>query len=344
MAGEKIDIILPNRIGDSILTLPAILCLKQLRDEYGPGDRQYLLLTHLPLTEILKSLNLFEVIRFDRGAKMRSWLRQADKAYFLSTTSKNLGYYSKLSHGLRLPNKWHIRYSANLPYLSFPDQVTVLPANLVEFLKSQFALSNYAIKHFGICLELGYTVEQIRRTFRFDPASSTFSDDFFDWKPPLSSRYLVFCMEAASGRKKHNADRRWKEEHFIDLAETAHEKYGVHAAFIGINDYPALPDKPYFHDFRQKLTLKRTALLLHYSAGYVGNDTGPLHLANLMKKNSIGIYMREVALLNYEPLFPELTAKFLNPGAPAEIYPALDNLLLQTNSIGRVTLRDFKQQ
>jgi ADP-heptose:LPS heptosyltransferase len=205
-----------------------------------------------------------------------------------------------------------------------------LPEDLVKFLKSQFALSNFAIKHFGICLELGYTVEQIRRTFRFDSTSFSFSDDFFDWKPPLSSSYLVFCMEAASGRKKHNADRRWKEEYFIDLAETAHEKYGVHAAFIGINDFPALPDKPYFHDFRQKLSLKKTALLLHYSAGYVGNDTGPLHLSNLMKKHSIGIYMREVALLNYEPLYPELTARFLNPKDPAAIYPALDNLLLQT--------------
>ena len=53
-------------------------------------------------------------------------------------------------------------------------------------------------------------------------------------------------------------------------------------------------------------------------------------MSNLMKKNSIEIYMREVALLNYEPLFPELTARFLNPMNPAEIYPALDNLLSHT--------------
>ena len=330
MAGEKIDIILPNRIGDSIMTLPAILCLKQLWEEYGPSHRQYLLLTHLPLTEILKSLNLIEVIRIDRAAKIKSWFRLADKAFFLSTTSRNLGYCSKLSHGLRLPNKRHIRYSVNMPYLSYPDQVTVLPESLVEFLKSQFALSNYSIKHFGICLELGYTVEQIRLTFRFDPTRLSFPDDFFDWKPTVSSRFLVFCMEAASGRKRHNADRRWKEDNFIDLAETAHEKYGVLAAFIGINNIPVLPDKPYFHDFRQKLSLKRTALLLHYSSGYVGNDTGPLHLSNLMKKNSIGIYLREVDMLNNGPLFPELTTRFLNPRDPAEIYPALDNLLLQT--------------
>jgi ADP-heptose:LPS heptosyltransferase len=174
-------------------------------------------------------------------------------------------------------------------------------------------------------------VEQVRQAFHFGLSELTFSDEFFDWKPAVDSKYLVFCMEAASGSRKRNSDRRWKEECFLELAEVTHEKYGLDAAFIGINDLPKLPDKPYLLDFRGKLSLKQTAQLLHYSCGYLGNDTGPLHLSNLMKKNSIGIYMREVAILNYGPLFPQLTIKFLKPERADDIYSALEKLVSKTD-------------
>jgi ADP-heptose:LPS heptosyltransferase len=324
---DKIDIILPNRIGDTILTLPAIYCLKQLQEKYGADDAEYKLVTHLPLMEILQSLNLFKVIQISFKAKINSWLAPADKAFFLSTTSKNIGYRSRISHGLRMPNKKHIRYSVNLPYLSYPIPENVLPEELTSFLKSKFRFSGYTIRHLGLCLELGYTVDQIQDVFRFDRTYLSFNDGLFDWKPPMNAKYLVFCMEAASNSKKVNADRRWNEEHFFDLAETAHGKYGKQAAFIGINNVPELPDKPYFIDFRQKLSLKKTALLLHYSDGYIGNDTGPLHLANLMGKRSVGMYFREGAVINYAPLFPELNTIFLKPRKPDEIYESLEKLV-----------------
>ncbi len=327
MKVEKIDIILPNRIGDTILTLPSLICLKQLYREYSTVKTELCLLSHFPMADILKSLDLFDVVPVSTAGKLLSWLSPADKTFFLSTTTKNIGYRSGLSHGLRLPNKRHIRFSVNLPYLSYPNPESVIPEPLVKFLKTEFGFSSYTIRHFGICLQLGFTVEQIQRSFRFDTGSISFRKDFFDWKPPLSSRYLVFCMEAAAGSGKRNADRRWKEEYFLQLAEFAHEKYGVHAAFIGINELPAIPDKPYMLDCRHKLSFVQTALLLHYSCGYVGNDTGPLHLSNLMKKNAIGIYMRQVAVSDYGPLFPQLTKKFLKPESPDEIYPALDDLV-----------------
>jgi ADP-heptose:LPS heptosyltransferase len=118
----------------------------------------------------------------------------------------------------------------------------------------------------------------------------------------------------------------------LDIAETAYRKHGVHAAFIGVTNFPELPDKPYFVDFRQKLNLKRTAMLLHYSEGYVGNDTGPLHLANLMNKNSIGVYFFQTAVDNYQPIFPALNTVFFRPDKTDEIYPALEELVRRSSA------------
>ena len=326
MAYQKIEIVLPSRIGDTILTLPAIVCLKQLKEKYDSDSFEYELITTLPLTEILQALDLFKVRKMTRWSKVKSWLAPADKTFFLSTTTGNLGYHSRKSHGLRMLNKKHIKYSVNMPYLSLSHTELLLPEDLVEYLKSEFEFTRAKIRHFGICLEMGYTVDQIRQTFRFDAESLSLNNAFFQWKPLITSKYLVFCMEAASGRIKNNSDRLWKEEIFFDLAEMAYKKYRMHSAFIGISNLPAVLGKPYFVDLRGKLSLKKTAMLLHYSCGYVGNDTGPLHLSNLMKKNSISIYMREDALRDFGPLFPHLMTKFLKPQTSEEIYPALEKL------------------
>ncbi|MDD2338299.1 MAG: glycosyltransferase family 9 protein [Geobacteraceae bacterium] len=326
MAVQRIEIVLPNRIGDTVLTLPAILCLKQLKEKYDSDRFEYELITALPLTEILQALDLFKVRRMTWCSKIKSWLAPADKTFFLSTTTGNLGYRSRKSHGLRMPNKKHIIYSVNMPYLSLAHMESILPVGLVEYLKSEFEFTSAKIRHFGICLEMGYTVDQIRQTFRFDAESLSLNNTFLQWKPSITSKYLVFCMEAASGRMKNNSDRLWKEEYFFDLAKMAYEKYGMQTAFIGISNFPKLPEKPYFVDFRGKLSLKETAMLLYYSCGYVGNDTGPSHLSNLMKKNSISIYMREDALRDFGPLFPHLMTKFLKPQTSEEIYPALEKL------------------
>ncbi len=323
---NKIDIVLPNRIGDLILSLPAIICLRQLIERYGSDHLKPRLVTRLPLADVLQALNLFEVLPMNAKTKIKSWLRPAGKAFFLSTTSKNIGYHAKVSCGKQLSNKKLIRYSVNLPYLS-SDPDHFYPKELVNFLKGTIQLPGYAIRHFGICLELGYTVEQILETFRFDETHLALADDFFGSGPELNSRYLVFCMEAAYGRTKHNSDRRWNEECYFELADRAHDLHKVTSVFVGINNFPELPQREYFVDLRQKLSLGQIVRLLHYSCGYVGNDTGPLHLANLAKKRSIGMYFRERDVVGYHPVFPRYNEIVFKPQSSEEIYQSLDALL-----------------
>src|SRR6266487_3283608 len=85
LAQERIDIILPNRIGDAIMTLPAIVCLNQLIAAFSPDAFRVRLYTHVPIVDILEALDLFEVRRFDFSAKVGSWLSPAGKAFFLTT-------------------------------------------------------------------------------------------------------------------------------------------------------------------------------------------------------------------------------------------------------------------
>jgi len=93
IAGQerKIDIILPNRIGDSIMSLPSILCLKQLLESSNPDNYpKVTLFSSNDLTDVFQALNIFEVKRMSLKAKMKSWFKPADLAFFLYTSSKNM--------------------------------------------------------------------------------------------------------------------------------------------------------------------------------------------------------------------------------------------------------------
>ena len=58
---EKIDIILPSRIGDCILSLPSLLCLKQVAEKFPEKKLKITIFSTSKLTEIIQKLNLFEV-------------------------------------------------------------------------------------------------------------------------------------------------------------------------------------------------------------------------------------------------------------------------------------------
>lgn len=122
-----IDIIIPNRIGDVVLTLPALLCLRQLEERY-PQGRSFRLVTHLPLVPFLDALNIFPSRHINLNTRLRSWLNPAERAYFLVTTSKNIGYHARTTYGSTIPGKI-VRYDETIPTLTFPETLPY-PMNL----------------------------------------------------------------------------------------------------------------------------------------------------------------------------------------------------------------------
>ena len=324
----QIDIILQNRIGDTILSLPAIICLKQLIQAYGPDNIDISAFLLCDLKKILEAYNICKIEQMNSWNKIKSWIFPSDKAFFLCTTSQTMGFHSKKSYGEIIKHKKYARFNVNMPYLYFPEIKNSFPENLFSFLREKFNLSTCSIRYFGICLELGYSVEQIKETFHFAPETLSLQKDFSNWDPlaTIGSDYLVFCMEAAYG-KKRDLDRCWQESCYYELAEFAFEKFGLSSVFIGINKKAAVPKKPYMIDLRKKLVLKDIAQLLRNSKAYVGNDTGPLHVANLMKTNSLAIYFRENSLFEYNPLFSQYNTSILNPTDAEELFPVLERIL-----------------
>ena len=365
---KNIDIILPNRIGDTILSLPALICLKQLIQAYGADNLNISVYLLRDLAKILRPYNIFKIEQMNISNKVKSWLFPSNKAFFLCSTSETIGFHSKTSYGEVLNHKKYAKYHINMPYLCFYTMQKTFPTDLYGFLKDKFNLSVCSIRYFGICLELGYTVEQIKQTFNFSPEILTLEKDFSKQSSGMNYlvallqgitktaipnlfldlhdfeilkqvqhddaelqriNYLVFCMEAAYG-KITDTDRCWKEEYFYELAEYAHEKFGLNSVFIGVKKQIKIPRKPYFLDLRKKLSLAEIANLLSNSNGYIGNDTGPLHIANLIKKPSLGIYFREKSLYEYNPLFSQFNHPILNPQTPNEVFPLL-NMILTDN-------------
>jgi ADP-heptose:LPS heptosyltransferase len=309
---QKIDIVLPNRIGDSIMILPALVCLKQLNEKHGTNYQIRMISTN-PMTEIYKELNIFPVRKMGLLLKLKSLLFQSDKAFFLESSSKNMFFRAKKTYGIVNPFKKYLKYDVDIPFIAVDRTEEFIDKDLISFMRDKYGLSTLPISFMGILPHLGFSTEQIIETFDFNKNSLKFPENFSKTvDPKINGKYFVFCMEAAYGKKQDN-DRRWGGDNYLKMAENVYQKYGVKSVFIGIDNNPELPDKDYLIDLRKKVSLLQLAKICVNSLGYIGNDTGPLHLANLAQKPSFGIYMRKTTIKNYSPIFPHLNTVIFNP-------------------------------
>jgi hypothetical protein len=316
---ERIALILPNRVGDAILALPLVLCLRDLVERSGTGDKVEAF-TAAPVIELFRSVGVAGVYPFDLAAKLKSWVSPPDKAFFLTASSKNFGFRSRDSYGLNQKNKPLVRYTHDLDFL----RGTPIDPDLAAYLSGECRLPAYAIEMFGIMEHLGFGVKDVKAAFSFSRERLPIARSGFDAASGIVGPYLVCCMEAAYGKVRNNADRRWDAENYLKLAAWVVENYGCSVVFIGLDPEPQVPDNERFIDMRGKLTLFRLFQLMTGAAGYLGNDTGPLHLANLAGIPTVGVYSRDDY---HAPLFGELNSVFLRPSGCEELQPALDRML-----------------
>jgi hypothetical protein len=309
---QNTQIVLPDGVGDAILSLPAILCLKQLAPE-----AKVVIYPPFRLFEILWSLKIFETQFLEEIIKVHSWFDPAEQTIYLNRSARAFGLHSKKSYGEVQPGKWYTKYNINLPYLNINRVTEHLPAELISFLRDKFHFSLGSICYFGFLLELGFTVQDVQKTFSFNLGSLELQNNLNHWEPDLANKsYLVFCTEASYG-SKGAAARRWPAQHFIELANLAYQKYKLLPVFVGTDTQLRLPKG--FVDMRCKLTLLQVAQLMRYSKGYIGNDSGNLHLANLMKTPTIGIY-QSTSSSDYGPIFESLNLAVNKPQSAEEVF------------------------
>ncbi len=332
-SNKKVDIVLPSRIGDSILSIPAAVCLKQLSRKYGDNLRVRVIAKPF-LVKLLSSLELFECRGMNLAQKAESLVSPADRAFFIETTNDNFGFLSKENYGIKNPFKKFLKFSHQPEYLSFsfrpfPDTwekiKNTFPPNLVSFLIKEIKLPWYSVCLFGICLELGYSAEQIIETYDH---SELFASSDRILPGNINDDYVVFCTEAGYGRK-HLDERCWDMDRYFEIAEKCAEKYGLKAFFVGMNTKIPLPDKKYIQDLRAKVDIYGLAQIMKGAKCYIGNDTGPMHVANLMKIRSVAVYFKDETIKGFSPLFPELSTPVLWPESIEAVYAEVEKVLKQ---------------
>ena len=320
MLHSKTEIILPNRIGDAILSLPMLICLKQLQSKFGSADEEIVIYPPFNLFEIIWSLKIFETATLDEIIKVHSWFAPAKQSFILDTSSRILGLRSQTVYGEKIKAKWFTKfYTQDLPFLPLEKTASHLPSELIEFLKNSFNLPLASIRYFGVLLKLNYSVAQIKQVFSFDCKNIlNLQTDLNYWEPKLAqNNYIVICMEAAYGRK-HENKRRLPENYYLEISQKLYENHGLLSVFIGVEHKPKILPNSFSLDLRGKLSLLQLAQLLKFSKAYLGNDTGPLHLANLLKTESFCIYLSTSPEI-YGPIFPQFNHPINNPQSVSEI-------------------------
>ncbi len=339
MKTQKIDVVLPSRIGDSILSIPAIVCLKQLGRKYG-NNLKIRALSRPFLVELLSSLGLFECRGMDYIEKCGSIISPSDRAFFVETTNNNFGYFSKEIYGIENKFKKFLKFTHQPVYLSFsarpfPETWEEIkksfPDGLAGFLTEDCCLPWYSACLFGICLDLGYTAGQVIETYchaelKCYSGPGTESHKTLNQVQGDNNDYVVFCVEAGYGRK-HLNERCWDTEGYFKIAEKCAEDFGVKAVFVGVNKKMPLPDSDYIEDLRGKLSIYELAGVMKSALCYIGNDTGPLHIANLVRIPSVAVYFKDEHMKGFSPVFPELNTKIFRPESIEPIYAEVERVL-----------------
>lgn len=315
---QNIDIVLSNRIGDSILSLPALICLKQMIEKSNPLNYKVRIVSTNLMTELYKKFNIFEFIQMNLLNKAMTWINSPDKVLFLQASGKTKYYKGKVTYG---KNFLKDRYDQNLVYLKTDSQE--LDPELYEFLTSICNFSPAVARYFGICNTFGYSSEDIISAFKFNIESFNLMEAYSNKLAP-ADRYVVFCLEAGNN-KEHCKRRRWKESNYFDIAEYLYSKHNISSVFIGKSNNPEIPQNSYFFDLRNKLNILELSDIIKNSLGYIGNDTGLLHLANLMKRKSISVYAEEPTAIYYAPIFSDKNMAFIQPQNIDKVIESIDN-------------------
>jgi len=283
---KNILIIRTDRLGDVLLSTPAIQAVKQALPS------SYVAFMARPYTEGVVSGNRYldEVIIYDKDCRHKSFLATVLFALGLRKYKFDLAL---ILHSTARAN--FIAFLAGIPRrVGYARKAAWFLTDKLPYIKSQ------GLKH-----EIDYTLDVVRAAgIDFDikglrlllPINKS-DDDFavnFLKKHGVTEKYNLICIHPSAGC----ISRIWPANKFCELADKLSRDMNCKIVILGFSEglkqaetVKALMKQPSF--IAADFTIKQTAALLKRCRFIVSTDTGPAHIASAVGTPCVTIFGRK---------------------------------------------------
>ena len=321
---KRLGVLMPNRLGDSILSVPFCLTLQALLADQGASVTYLVKSAFYPVYSYTDELR---VIPSSLWKKAKSWFQPFSTLLHCANSSDYWGYRAQQHWGQPVPSKPYHHYDQALSFLEVDGAVEHLSPSLRQALEADFALGLAPARYFGLLLSLGFSEQVILETADQLRQSTAFPRITLPTKPdsPSEKGYITLGLEAGY-QSARSESRRWSVEQYFEFAKQIYEQYGWPSYVVGLNSEPSLPDCPYLVDKRSSTQgLGDVMTILQGAKAHVGNDSGLLHLANLLDVPTVGLYLTTDPGV-YGPLERSIHHSVVKPSTIKELMQAFQQL------------------
>lgn len=304
---EEIDTVLvfkPDEIGDAVHALPAVAELRR----HLPHARLFLI-CRTAARPLYERCGLFDEIASIDGSRPRSVRQVRRAARRLSTREFDLTIFLRThQRGFRgfldIPARFRIhaldpRLRSTSPYQA--------PISRWGDTRAHQALQHLQIV--SVLTRRRYALSDVHLPELHWTADDRLAGDIaFEGSPP--QRYLVVHPFA------REETRRYPEDYWPRLLAGLCESLGFPIVVVGDADDPPLGDAPGLIQAQGRLSLMQTAYLLSRASGFVGNLSGPAHLAAALGRPTVTLMSGNSLPVEWAPLGNSLVIRADVPCSP----------------------------
>ncbi len=278
----KILIIRMSSFGDIVKTIPFYYYLRKVLPHsiiyWLVKDKYVKLLQTFDILNNVLSSQPFNSLTFDTVFDLQSNLKSGLLS-FLMPAKYRVGFSP--------------RYTKELNFLlrsKIVNQLLVVRSH--SSVTQNIALNKLVVNTYNKPFELAYMVGFPKITIpKIEPKISV--DKEKKVKEWLNKHHITKFILIHPGSSKRGLNKRWAIENFVRLAKDIYQQYNTISVIlfgkdeeqlkIFFKDYAAIPD------FDVKL--EEMIVLIRNCSLFIGNDSGPLHLASVLGTKSFGIYI-----------------------------------------------------
>lgn len=285
-------------IGDALFATPAIRALRQAY----PRAQIAALVTRANRAVLENNPDVDRLIVFRADPRVLRELRAGrhDLVVHFAPFHDHLGPLAGIRHRLSLPVPWL--------FWLLPHQ------------NRRWRLLHARDLYLEVLRPLGVQIADRRLVLKVSGRQEAFAERYLAEHGHQPGDFLVGVHAGASGFR---GAKRWAPEGFAGVARELGREHHVRLAFFGGRDDSALasavvragvPDG--YIDSCGRVSLAETIGLLSRMDLFIGNDSGPLHLAAGLGVPAVGIY-GPTSVMNFHPIGPRVRAVFGTVPCPA---------------------------